>query len=139
MVTSNGGHSLHHHLRHFSRLSNSLFNRRSTKQTFTQWPQASTLVHPEWPSRPLISTPADRVQSYMTLYVLGLSRSITRITPPPPKKKPFSKINIYDFLLGVYLLKLFWNKFTRSFYKLDHFITASIISPALKEFNVQKV
>ena len=35
MVTSNGGHPLHHHLRHSSRLSNSLFNRRTTKQTFT--------------------------------------------------------------------------------------------------------
>jgi len=31
MVTSNGGHPLHHHLRHSCRLSNSLFNRRTTK------------------------------------------------------------------------------------------------------------
>jgi len=43
MVTSNGGHPLQHHLRHTIRLSNSLFNRRTTKPTFTQWPQASTL------------------------------------------------------------------------------------------------
>jgi hypothetical protein len=43
MVTNNGGHPLHHQLRHFVRLSNSLFNRRTTKQTFTQWPQASAL------------------------------------------------------------------------------------------------
>ncbi len=43
MVTSNGGHPRHHHLRHSVRLSNSLFNRRTTKPTFTQWPQASTL------------------------------------------------------------------------------------------------
>jgi hypothetical protein len=44
MVTSNGGHPLHHHLMHSGRLSNSLFNRRTTKfQTFTQLPQASTL------------------------------------------------------------------------------------------------
>ncbi len=44
MVTSNGGHTLHHHLRHSSRLSNSLFNIRTTKfQTFTQWLQASAL------------------------------------------------------------------------------------------------
>jgi hypothetical protein len=43
MVTSNVGHPLHHHLRHTGRLSNSLFNRRTTKQTFTQWPQASAL------------------------------------------------------------------------------------------------
>jgi hypothetical protein len=43
MVTSNGGHPLHHHLRHSVRLSNSLFNRRTTKPTFTQWLQASTL------------------------------------------------------------------------------------------------
>ncbi len=44
MVTSNGGHPLHHHLGHSSRLSNSLFNRRTTKfQTFTRWPQASAL------------------------------------------------------------------------------------------------
>ena len=33
LVTSNGGHPLHHHLRHSGRLSNSLFNRRTTKQT----------------------------------------------------------------------------------------------------------
>ncbi len=44
MVTSNGGHPLHHHLRLSGRLSNSLFNRRTTKfQTFTLWPQASAL------------------------------------------------------------------------------------------------
>jgi hypothetical protein len=43
MVTSNGGHPLHHHLRHSGRLSNSLFNRRTTKQTFTQWLQAFAL------------------------------------------------------------------------------------------------
>jgi hypothetical protein len=43
MVTSNGGHPLHHHLRDSVRLSNSLFNRRTTKPTFTQWLQASTL------------------------------------------------------------------------------------------------
>jgi hypothetical protein len=43
MVTSDGGRPLHHHLRHSRRLSNSLFNRRTTKQTFTQWPQASAL------------------------------------------------------------------------------------------------
>jgi hypothetical protein len=43
MVTSNGGHPLHHHLRHSVRLSNSLFNRRTTKPTFTQWTQASSL------------------------------------------------------------------------------------------------
>jgi hypothetical protein len=43
MVTSNVGHPLHHHQRHSSRLSNSLFNRRTIKQTFTQWPQASAL------------------------------------------------------------------------------------------------
>jgi hypothetical protein len=43
MVTSNGGHPLHHHLRDSIRLSNSLSNRRTTKPTFTQWPQASTL------------------------------------------------------------------------------------------------
>jgi hypothetical protein len=36
MVTSNGGHPLHHHLRDSVRLSNSLFNRRTTKPTFTQ-------------------------------------------------------------------------------------------------------
>jgi hypothetical protein len=81
MVTSNGGHPLHYHLRHSGRLSNSLFNRRPTKQTFTQWPQASTLwLTPQWPSRPLISTPTDRVQSYLSLYVLGLSRSRTCIS-----------------------------------------------------------
>jgi hypothetical protein len=44
MVTSNGGHPLHNHLRHSGRLSNSLFNRRTTKfQTFTQWSHASAL------------------------------------------------------------------------------------------------
>jgi hypothetical protein len=44
MVTSNGGHPLHHHLKHSGRLSNSLFNRRTTKfQTFKQWPQAFAL------------------------------------------------------------------------------------------------
>ena len=43
VVTSNGAHPLHHHLRHSVRLSNSLFNRRTTKPTFTQWLQASTL------------------------------------------------------------------------------------------------
>ncbi len=43
MVTSNGGHPLHHHLRHSVRLSNSLFNKKTTKPTFTQWPQASAL------------------------------------------------------------------------------------------------
>jgi hypothetical protein len=43
MVTSNSGRPLHHHLWHSGRLSNSLFNRRTTKQTFTQWLQASTL------------------------------------------------------------------------------------------------
>jgi hypothetical protein len=43
MVTSNGGHPLHRHLRHSVRLSNSLFNRGTTKPTFTQWPQACTL------------------------------------------------------------------------------------------------
>jgi len=43
MVTSNGGHPLHHHLRHSVRLSNYLFNRRTTKPTFTQWPPASAL------------------------------------------------------------------------------------------------
>jgi hypothetical protein len=46
MVTSNGGNPLLHHLRHSGRLSNSLFNRRTTKQTFTQWPQASALCSP---------------------------------------------------------------------------------------------
>jgi len=78
-VTSNSGHPLHHHLRHSSRLSNSLFNRRTAKfQTFTQWLQASTLLFtPQWPYRPFIITPADRVQSDLTLYVLGLS--ITRL------------------------------------------------------------
>ncbi len=39
MVTSNGGHPLHHHLRHSVRLSNSIFNRRTAKPTFTQWPR----------------------------------------------------------------------------------------------------
>jgi hypothetical protein len=44
MVTNNGGHTLHRHLMHSDRLSNSLFNRRTTKfQTSTQWPQASAL------------------------------------------------------------------------------------------------
>ncbi len=77
MVTSNGGHPLHHHHRHSDRLSNSLFNRRTTKfQTFTQWPQASSLqFDPQWPYRPFINTLADRVQSDLTLYVLGLSRT----------------------------------------------------------------
>ena len=73
MVTSNGGRPLHHHLRHSGRLSNSLFNRRTTKfQTLTQWLQASALYYnPQWPHRPLIFTPADRVQSDLTLYVLA--------------------------------------------------------------------
>ncbi len=90
MVTGNGGHPLHHHLRHSIRLSNSLFNRRTTKPTFTQWPQASALQFtPQWPSRPLISTPADRVQSLQTLYVLDLSRSIltVQIQNPYNQKK----------------------------------------------------
>ena len=43
MVTSNGVHPLHHHLRHSGKLSNSLFNTKTTKQTFTQWLQASAL------------------------------------------------------------------------------------------------
>ncbi len=88
MVTSNGGHPLHHHLWHSSRLSNSLFNRRTTKfQTFTQWPQASALQFtPQWPYRSFIFTPADRVQSNLTLYVLGLS--ITHIN----KKKQFCNL-----------------------------------------------
>ncbi len=74
MDTSNGGHPLHHHLRHSDRLSNSLFNRRTTKsQNFTQWLQASTLQFTsQWTYRPFIITPADRVQSDLTLYVLGL-------------------------------------------------------------------
>ncbi len=77
MLNSKGGHPLHHYLRRSSRLSNSLFNRRTTKQTFTQWPQACSSP----PSGLLghISTPVDRVQSYLTLYVLGLSRSRTHI------------------------------------------------------------
>ena len=84
MVTSNGGHPLHHHLRHSGRLSNSLFNRRTTN-LHTVAASLLTVVHPQWPSRPLISTPADRVQSYLTLYVLGLSRSRTGINQ---KKNP---------------------------------------------------
>ncbi len=90
MVTSNGGHLLHHHLRHSGRLSNSLFNRRTTKfKTFTQWLQASALQFtPQWPFRPFIFTPVDRVQSDLTIYVLGLSR--TRIN----KKNIKSSTNV---------------------------------------------
>jgi hypothetical protein len=34
-----------------------------------------TVVHPQWHYRPFIITPTDRVQSDLTLYVLGLSMS----------------------------------------------------------------
>jgi hypothetical protein len=51
MVTSNGGHPLHHPLRHSGRMSYSFFNRRTTMfQTFTQWPQASALYCSSPPS-----------------------------------------------------------------------------------------
>jgi hypothetical protein len=48
-----------------------------------------TVVIPQWPSRPLISTPADRVQSLKTLFVLDLPRSILTVqiqNPHKPKK-----------------------------------------------------
>jgi hypothetical protein len=49
-----------------------------------------TVVYPQWHSRPLISTTADRVQSLKTLYVLDLSRSVILTVqiqnPHKPKK-----------------------------------------------------
>ncbi len=92
MVTSNGGHPLHCHLRHSGRLSNSLFNRRTTKfQTFTQWLQASALQHPSGLRGHLFS-PQQTEYSQIWLYVLGLSR--TRINK---KKKLISCRNGRDW------------------------------------------
>jgi hypothetical protein len=45
-----------------------------------------TVVYPQWPSRPLISTPADRVQSLKTLHVLDLPRSILTVQIQNPHK-----------------------------------------------------
>jgi hypothetical protein len=84
MVTSNGGHPLHHHLRHSDRLSNSLCCQANLH---TVDASLRTVVHPQWPFRPLISTPADRVQSYLNLYVLGLSRSRTCINKKNQSRK----------------------------------------------------
>ncbi len=78
MVTSNGGHPLHHHLRLSAQLPLQQKNHQANLHTVAA--SLRTVVHPPLAlARPLISTPVDRVQSYLTLYVLGLSRSRTRI------------------------------------------------------------
>jgi hypothetical protein len=80
MVTINGGHPLYHHLRHSVRLSNSFFNRRTTKHTVAA--SLHTVVHPQWPSRPLISTPAEYSLFRLSIFWIcpdQLYRSRTRI------------------------------------------------------------
>ncbi len=79
MVTSNGGHPLHHHLTLRQAVQCPLQQKNHQANLHTV--AASLQFTPQWPSRPLISTPVDRVQSYLTLYFLDLSRSRTRITP----------------------------------------------------------
>ncbi len=97
MVTSNGGHSLHHHLRHSVWLSNSLLNRRTTKPTFTQWPRKPPHCSSP-PSGPLghLFPPQRTEYSLFRLSMFWicpdqywLSRSRTRINQKKPQKYPW--------------------------------------------------
>jgi hypothetical protein len=53
-----------------------------------------TVVHPQWHYRPFIITPVDRVQSDLTLYVLGLS--MTRLN----QKKKFCLKSFSNLILN---------------------------------------
>ncbi len=108
MVTNNGGHPHHPHHHHqiqtrwhSGRLFNSLFNGRTTTlQTFTQWPQASALYFsPQLPYRPLIITPADRVQSDLTLYVLGPVQN-------PLKQKKIRLLKVFEYFSDIFSAKI---------------------------------
>jgi hypothetical protein len=65
MVTSNGGHPLHPSppkaLRQAVQLPLQQKNHQANPHTVAA--SLRTVVHPKWPSRPLISTPVNRVQS----------------------------------------------------------------------------
>ncbi len=81
MVTSNGGHPLHHHLRLSVQLPLQQKNHQANLHTVAA--SLRTVVHPHWPSRPLISTP--RRQSTVIFDSL-CSRSVQIQNPHKPKK-----------------------------------------------------
>jgi len=97
MVTTNGGLPLHHHLRHYGRLSNSLFNRRTTNPNLhTVAASLPTVVHPTVALQAIYHHPSRQSTVRFDSLCSGPVQN-----PHKPKKKK----NIYIFFNGSLLFK----------------------------------